>query len=401
MMNKREIEIKLKSLISDAIPVLKRNNDSKNLMQGIFSSSRGNNLIIAMDYQEKEKIDAPAKYVFSFKEIRKKYSQGYIENLLLDCMANLFNNENGLDEIVKSMVYELVTSKEREYLVISELDNIELIDDQEYEFIDSTIKMLKEADIPFDVKTIRLPGMDILNKPCIITKVSACEKRRVKEIALHSFLVSLNLLRLFIPSYKPGLKGSLYSNIQSFIVHDTEDKSVSVDMERIGDSIVKKSKLSSELYSQFLESGIGDLKRDTEISKVVKECLYWYGLGLDETYPAAALIDFVTVLESTLKKKSETTELRRTVSERGAVLLNDTFTDRKKAFRQLRDIYDLRSKVVHTGALIDNKDLAFMAGGYARAVLLTLIEKSSAFNGRFEEFINYIDDIKLGKDLNA
>jgi len=151
----------------------------------------------------------------------------------------------------------------------------------------------------------------------------------------------------------------------------------------------------------MLESGIGKLQKESTISKVVKECLYWYGLGLDEIYSAAKLVDFVTVLESTLKKKGETTELRRTVSERGAVLLNNSFDDRKTAFEQLKKIYDLRSKVVHTGALIDNKDLAIMAGSYARAVLIALIEKSEEFNGNFEEFINYIDDIKLGKDFNA
>jgi hypothetical protein len=151
----------------------------------------------------------------------------------------------------------------------------------------------------------------------------------------------------------------------------------------------------------MLESGIGDLKNGTTISKVVKECLYWYGMGLDEGYPAARLIDFVTVLESALKNKSEMTELRRSVSERGAVLLNDSFVDRKKAFKDLKEIYDLRSKVVHTGELIDNKDMASLAGRYARTVLLALIEKAKAFNGNFEEFINHIDDIKLGKVESA
>jgi hypothetical protein len=75
--------------------------------------------------------------------------------------------------------------------------------------------------------------------------------------------------------------------------------------------------------------------------------------------------------------------------------------DRKKAFKDLKEIYDLRSKVVHTGELIDNKDMASLAGRYARTVLLALIEKAKAFNGNFEEFINHIDDIKLGKVESA
>lgn len=401
MMNRREMEKQLKAMISEVVPILKKNNDLRNLRESVFSSTGGDNLIIAMDYSEKEKLDAPEKYVLGLKEIRKKYSEKYIEKLFLNCFADLLINEKGLNDYIKTIVDELLTSTDKEYLVISELENIELNNDQEYELIDSTIKTLKKEDAPFDVSMISLPGTDILNKPAIITKVRACDKEKAKELALHRFLVSLNLLRLFVPSYKPVLKGALRSSIRSLIVHDTTDKSVSVDMERVGDSPLKKSKVSSELYNKMLESGIGELQKENAISKVVKECLYWYGLGLDENYTAAKLIDFVTVLESTLKKKGETTELRRSVSERGAVLLNDNFEDRKIAFEQLKKIYDLRSKVVHTGTLIDNKDLAALAGGYARAVLMTIIEKSKEFNGSFEEFINHIDDIKLGKDSNA
>jgi hypothetical protein len=391
------LEEQLLAKISEVIPIIRKNNDVKNLHKAVFSSSRKKGLVIALDFPEKQKLDAPAKYLLGIKEIREKYSEEYIENILLDCYDAFLSDEQTLNSYIKKIVDDLLESKIKDYLVISELENIELIDDQEYGLVDSVIKILKKEDIPFDADIIKVPGTDILSKPVIITQVMAGEKEKAKEIALHYFLVSLNLIRLYVPSFKPVLKGRLHSSIQSLIVHDNIEKSVSVDTRRVGDTILKRAKLSSELYNKMLESGIAELKKENAISKVVKECLYWYGLGLDESYPVAKLIDFVTVLESALKKKSETTELRRAVSERGAVLLNDSFADRKKAFEDLKKIYDLRSKVVHTGAVIDNKDMASLAGGYARAVLLTLIEKSRAFNGNFEEFINHIDDIKLGK----
>jgi len=121
-------------------------------------------------------------------------------------------------------------------------------------------------------------------------------------------------------------------------------------------------------------------------------------LGLDEKYPSARLLNFVTVLESTLKKDGENTELKRAVSERGAILLHEKFEDRKEVFKQLREIYDTRSKVVHTGVLIDDKNLASLAGGYARTVLIKLIKQSKDLNGNFDDFIINLDDIKLGKD---
>jgi hypothetical protein len=123
------------------------------------------------------------------------------------------------------------------------------------------------------------------------------------------------------------------------------------------------------------------------------------GLGLDEKYPLARLLNFVTVLESTLKKKSENTELKISVSERGDILLYKEFEERKKAFKQLKEIYDTRSQIVHTGVLIDDKDLASIAGGYARAVLIELIKQSKDLNGNFDGFIMNIDYIKSGKNL--
>jgi hypothetical protein len=400
-MNRRELEAQLLAKISEVIPIIVKNNDPKNLLKSVFSSSRGKGLIIAMDYSEKEKLDAPAKYLLGLEKINKKYSEEYIENMLLDCFAELLFNEKGLNDYIKAIIDKLLTSEDKEYVIISELENIELIDDRKYEFIDSTIKMLKKEDIPFDASSIRLPGTDIINKPAIITKVRAGEKEKAKEIALHRFLVSLNLIRLYVPFYRPALKGCLHSSIQSLIVHEKTDKSISTDMKRVGNTLLKRAKISSELYNKMLESGIGELKKENSISRVVKECLYWYGLGLDESYPAAKLINFVTVLESALKKKGELTELKRAVAERGAILLNDKYEDRKAAFEHLSQIYALRSKVVHTGAFVYDKDLVSKAGGYARAVLIALIEKSKSFNGNFDEFINHIDDIKLGKVENV
>jgi len=400
-MNRRDLETQLLAKILEVIPIIKKNNDLKNLYEAIFSSLRGKNLVVAMDYYEKEKLDAPAKYLLGLKEINEKYSEIYIENIFLDCYNEILSNEKGVNDCVKEVVNKLISNIDEEYLVISELENIELIDDQEYELIDSVIKTFKKEDIPFDLATLGLPATGILNKPVIITKVKAKEIEKAKEIALHRFMVSLNLIRLYIPSFKPSIKGSLHSGIQSLITYCKTDKSLSADMKRLGDSPIDKAKISSELYKRMLDSGIGELRIENSISRVVKDCLYWYGSGLDESYPAARLIDFVTILESALKKKGEMTELKRAVSERGAILLNDKFEDRKAAFDYLIQIYKLRSKVIHTGAYIDDKDLISKAGGYARAILLTLIEKSIEMNGNFDDFINYVDDIKLGKDINA
>lgn len=152
--------------------------------------------------------------------------------------------------------------------------------------------------------------------------------------------------------------------------------------------------LNTNLYSKLIERGIENLSNNNSISKVVKECLHWYGIGLDEKMPSAKLINFVTILEAALKRNGERTELKQKVSDRCAFLLDTTFDSRKKIVKEISKIYDERSKVVHTGTIVDDQNTAVLAGGYARAVLIELIQKNSHLNGNFEKFIDELDDLK-------
>lgn len=53
-------------------------------------------------------------------------------------------------------------------------------------------------------------------------------------------------------------------------------------------------------------------------------------------------------------------ELRHSTSRNAAVLLGENAEDSKGIFREVRDLYDKRSKIVHTGKsrIIDNEDLS-------------------------------------------
>ena len=98
------------------------------------------------------------------------------------------------------------------------------------------------------------------------------------------------------------------------------------------------ARIGKENYEGLVDAGIKELGKNTTITKVVKDCLYWFGLGLDEKHPSARLLNFVTVLESSLKRKNENTELQRAVSERCAFLLYDEYEKRKVAIKELKKI---------------------------------------------------------------
>lgn len=60
-----------------------------------------------------------------------------------------------------------------------------------------------------------------------------------------------------------------------------------------------------------------------------------------------SLIDYMIGLESLLGKAGERTEMGYRMAMRGAMVLSPVSTDRSKRFAELRDLYNLRSRLVH------------------------------------------------------
>ncbi len=397
-MNKSELIQKIEQEVTKFLPTLKSNNNPNNARESFFCSQSEKTIVKVMTYSEQELFNAPTKLLLSTKTVFDKFSEITVQNKTVQMYHAILVDESKVNDEVNKLVSFFLDAPLCDYVLVSEIENIRILDDSKYQIIDCIIKKLKEEDVSFKFDSALLTGdHDLRNKQVIFTKVKAGDTEKAEEIALHNFLVSFNLLKLYATNFKPVLKGRLLSGNQSLISYNENTKDLSCNMAKVGELLLNHAYLDQKLYAQLKNAGIEELTKQTQISSVVKECLYWFGLGLDEKYPAARLINFVTVLESTLKRKEETTELRKTVSERGAILLYEKFEQRKEALKQLKEIYDIRSKVVHTGVLIDNKDLASLAGGYARAVLIELIKKAKDFNGNFEEFITSIEDIKLGK----
>ncbi len=398
-MNRKMLEKQLLNRILEAIPILIKNKDITNPYGAYNISWRNGVKIVAANYAEMQKLYAPSKFLSGIVKISERYSDEYIDSLVQDCFCQLIKDKGKVHECITNLVAELIETADTEYKVISGLENIELDKGNEYEIFDTLIKVLRKKDLPFYQKSMGKPVTDTINRPAIITVVKVRDFVKAKEIALHRFLISLNLIRLYSPSSALALQGCSRSSIRKLIICHEDCVETSSELIRTGNPVLSRTRLCSGLYDDMVACGISELARENEINKVIKECLYWYGMGLDENYPASKLINFVTVLESVLKKRNENTELRRAVSERGAILLKHDFESRKIAYKELKAIYDTRSRIVHTGALVDDKDLASLAGEYARQILMTIIGNLKTFEGGLEEFIDYLDDGKLGRKI--
>ena len=401
-MNKQEIKINLKSAVEKFLPTLKTNNHYNNINEGLFLSvdTINGSVVKVLTQEEWDLFYAPIGFMLSQKEISKKYSEGFVRSKFVELWHKILEDEANLNMYIENLANDLLNTLVKTFLFISEIENIRILDDQEYEIIDSTIKIMKREDLLDKGKGLISLSEELVGKKIISTIVQSGDFEKAEELAIHNFTISFNLLKLYAPSFKPALKGCLIPGKRGLIAYNETNRIPHSSASLIGDPLLNQAYLDNQLYRQLVDAGIDELKKPNTISKVVKNCLYWFGLGLEEEYPSAKLLDFVMVLESLLKRKEENTELNRAISERGAILLYDGFEERKNAVKELKDIYDARSKVVHTGTSIEDKDVVSLSGAYARAALEKLIKMSKDFNGDFDEFITYLDDMKLRGEIN-
>lgn len=390
-------------MIGNYLPYLKANNYFDNINGVLFLSiNEIGSVVKVLTQEEWDLFYAPIEFMLSQKNISKNYSEEFIQDKFVKLYHKMLEDESKLDMYIDNLL-DLFYKPAQTFFIISELENIRILDDQEYEIIDSTIKIMKQEDLSDKGKSFIILGEKMVGKNIIFTKVQAGDYDKAEELATYNFIISLSLLRLYFPSFKPTLGGYPTQRARFFVGYNEMNGETTISTPSTKDTLLNNNaSLDNKLYNLLLDAGIGELKNPNTISKVVKDCLYWFGLGLEEEYPSAKLLDFVVVLESLLKKKDENTELNRAISERGAILLYDGFEERKKAAEDLKKIYKKRSEVIHTGTSIEEKDVVSLSSAYARAALQKVIKMSKDFGGDFEKFIDYLDDMKLkGKTNNA
>lgn len=99
----------------------------------------------------------------------------------------------------------------------------------------------------------------------------------------------------------------------------------------------------------------------------------WAGRATIEQRREEALLLYVIALECLLLKKDQTTEMRFRFAVRGAHLLSNNSMEVKHTFKKLLEVYDTRSKIVHSG----NTQVSFSELSrvrvFARDAILTVL----------------------------
>jgi hypothetical protein len=122
--------------------------------------------------------------------------------------------------------------------------------------------------------------------------------------------------------------------------------------------------------------------------------LQWAGRAVDETRHEEAFLLYVIALESLLLIKDQTTEMRFRFALNGSHLLADKFEDRRGIFNELRDAYDKRSQIVHSGSTqVAITELSRIHALTRNAVLTVLLNEPFR---NMDQFENWLKDQALG-----
>lgn len=365
-----------------------------------YSCIYGNEIRFADD-EDINAFNGIIKSIFSHNKFYEAFSEYYISEQIVQLFHKIIKNDEKIYEYVENLFDNLIETSNTEWDIISKMDDVEALESCSFQIIGCTIKLLNKSDLPHEINS---KCEDYIGKTCIFMKVQAGDSEKARNIALDRCSTCYNLLRLYTHNFKMSLKGMLVTGNQNLIIRNISKKNsygtIKPSLDYLcnseGEPIILKSvTLSDRLHKELEQDDIQYLSTLNPITNVVKDSLYWFGLGLDATMKSAKLINFTTVLESALKKNDETTELKQRISDRCAFLLGDDYETRVKIHEDISSIYSNRSKIVHRGTLIKDQDIVNLAGFYAKSVLIKLIQENRNFNGNFSEFIKEIDRKKF------
>jgi hypothetical protein len=134
----------------------------------------------------------------------------------------------------------------------------------------------------------------------------------------------------------------------------------------------------------------------SELESVLVTAIRWLGRASAALEPPEELLMIAIALERLLASDEEEwggAAISEKVPRRASFLLSDEQAERKRIFGRTKELYNLRSRVVHAGSIrIEERDLVDMEA-YARDCLLRLVprlghwEKQRQFTDWVEEQI--------------
>lgn len=383
--------------------------------KSVLSMSPGN----AIKRNDKENFNAFVRSLY--KKCKDKHLlASTIESEGIIYLDNVINSENDTDDHIEKELDSLIKRLEEKlhhWVVIFPIDHLNLSNLDKIDLKSSELVPFSQIEKEFgnvmnkkDSHWENAIKRNVSNKVCLKVEVTAEEQNQYDEARIEYENV-INVFRIYLYYYgngelvKIGLGENIFSQymLLSFSKDDIGRWGISGINKRFKDAeftltpdIIKE--LEEKYYFNEIRNILGEKNR-SKLQTQVLLAIRWIGSGIHEDVESDKIIKFTTALECLLipgtnqsnKSKSES------LAERCAFLLEDIPSERYEIYCKIKDLYNIRSNIVHDGdQTIDSKSV-FMLKDYAVRCLFKVIAISASNKNMCEikQIVDWVDNKKM------
>lgn len=226
---------------------------------------------------------------------------------------------------------------------------------------------------------------EIFGKPAGLIEIKAFDNIAAKTLALKELALTVDVINFFsdiIPYqkghiYLPGNKERLTINVP--IISQGEKSSFTFGWEVAGplmpfsfQQLLENNKKRGWGFSKI--SNLLAKKRNGLEDKIIS-AIQWAGKATVESKKEEAFLLYAICLESLILLDNEKEELGYRLRTRVAHLLGGDLESRKKISTKVRDLYTVRSKIVHSGSYqVTDADISLIRS-YSKNCILHIVNK--------------------------
>lgn len=420
MLIRQDIREKLIENLVKLYPIIVNNSKKPFDKEKIISYYKNEKKLIQFfNLSEKENYYNFVDNLFSIIEIKKNFSTEFIEEMLIDILHLLIETpEQELNETIRNQIdlieKILFDNIKNEWVVIFPLENIRIVDNEMkntnvnfnisgsriYRFNKEEIERIEnETELKLDESFFSV----INNKICIETRLFAGDIKKVKENGYSKIDESLNFLRVFIPYLKIDVEGFLSQGASFMIAMNLKTKRMHEYGFNLREIITNHFYINQSFYEYLEKIGLYALnyiyennESDAYANKI-KTAIHWFGSASKDRLDRDKFLKLMICLETLLKTDKEKDEITKTISERLAILIGIDFNSRKKIFKDMKELYGIRSAIVHGGKKEVEQDKLNMLMSYVENSIVKILDKYVPEYG-FEKMISDLDDLKFQID---
>lgn len=431
---------KVKKILLDVCMDNRGPSPIKNDIESIYDLLKSEHVIIregmsiSLQNNDIDGIRNALDLIFEDDFIKDNFSEAFINDKLLDIISNAFklpiNERSGFIDEQFISLRDYLKNEIKEWTFWIPIDNLKVsntinIGNIKLFLFDETIaenikRNINSEDIERFSEFFIYPS---INNTFAEVKVKGIQDY-AKFLALNKIRLVMNAMKLYGNPKNPqfGPRGEVILPTKKYnYIYRKEGKAPIITLE--DSTNVSKYDLDENKLKIMKDNGFEELDKmlrkdkHSDFETRLLNSIYWFGEALNSSLPdgkclifkekkkkhenleyfkfSERIIKLFTALESVLifDKKEPIAE---NISERVAMLMGNEYEDRKEHKKRMKNLYEIRSVIIHDGNAFVSKYDVIELTEYVRAILINLIKLKIEYQllNRFD-LKEYIDKLKF------